>query len=319
MSEVVKVPESVKADAAVWLARMRSDGKTAADEGAFRKWLSEDPSHVVAFEALTDIWETLGSARRKPAQTRAAASSFSRRQWMMAGGASVVAATVALVIRGRAEASVFETGIGEQHHVVLTDGTQAFLDTSTRLRANFDGTTRSIELECGRCNFDVRSDDVRPFVVNASAAKIVAGRTTFDVARDGEDVTVVLIRGSAAVSGRGLAAEKPCVLKPGERLSLRRSGVLLDKPDLTRALAWQTGQIMFENVTLADAARELNRYSVIKLETDPSASPLRISGVFHVGDNVAFAQLATQLLPVSIRVEADRVYFTKDALRERKG
>jgi transmembrane sensor len=320
MSDGVKTPESVKADAAVWLARLRSDTKTAADENAFRKWLGEDPSHIAAFEEMTDIWEALGSARRTPAETRAATTSlFSRRNWMMASGATAVAATVALFVRSRAEASVYETGVGEQHHVVLADGTQAFLDTSTRLRANFDGAMRVIELESGRCNFDVKGDDARPFVVNAADTKIVAGRTTLDVSRAGEDVTVVLIRGSAAVIGRGFAAEKPCVLKPGERLSLRSSGTQLDKPDLMRTLAWQTGQIVFENVTLAEAARELNRYSVIKLEADPSAAPLRISGVFHVGDNVAFAQLATGLLPVSIRVRADRVEFTKNSSREKKG
>jgi len=183
----------------------------------------------------------------------------------------------------------------EQHHVVLADGTQAFLDTSTRLRAVFDGKTRTVELLCGRCNFDVLGDDYQPFVVNAAGAQIVAGHTTLDVSREGEDVTVILVRGSAAVSGGRLAAEKPCVLKVGERLVLRRSDVHLDRPDLSRALAWQTGQAVFENATLSDAVLELNRYSVVKLEADTSTAPLRVSGVFHVGDNVAFARLVAEL------------------------
>jgi transmembrane sensor len=84
-------------------------------------------------------------------------------------------------------------------------------------------------------------------------------------------------------------------------------------------LAWQTGQIVFENVTLAEAARELNRYSVVKIDTDFAVAPLRISGVFHVGDNVAFAQLAAQLLPLAVHVETDRVQLTKAASREEKG
>jgi transmembrane sensor len=319
MSAAVKSPEEAQAEAAVWLARLRADTKTAADEKAFREWLAENPAHVAAFEAMTDVWETLGRARRRPVEAPAAPKLVSRRQWMMAGGAAMAAASVGLMIRGSAEAAVYETGVGEQHHIVLADGTQAFLDTSTRLRMAYDGTTRRVELECGRCNFDVVANDQRPFVVDAAGAKIVAGRTTLDVAREGEDVTVVLIRGSASVTGGHVPAEKPCVLKPGERLVMRRSGMHLDRPDLTRALAWQTGQIVFENVTLAEAAKELNRYSVIKIDTDLSAAPLRISGVFQVGDNVAFAQMVTKLLPVSVNVEANRVQFTKVPSRERKG
>lgn len=319
MSALVKSPEEARAEAAFWLARLRADTKSAADETAFRTWLSEHPANAAAFEAMTDIWETLGRARRRPVEVRAETHAFSRRRLVMAGGAAMAVVTAGLLIRGSAEAAVYETGVGEQRHVVLGDGTQAFLDTSTRLRMAYDGTTRQIDLECGRCNFDVMASDKRPFVVNAADTKIVAGRTTLDVARNGEDVTVVLIRGSASVSGGRLAAEKPCVLKPGERLVLQRSGMHLDKPDLARALAWQTGQIVFENVTLAEAARELNRYSVVKIDTDLAVAPLRISGVFHVGDNVAFAQLAAQLLPISVHVENDRVQLVRSAPRERKG
>lgn len=318
MRNVTRVSPEVRAAAAVWLARIRSDDKTVADEYKFREWLAQDRAHVAAFEAMTDIWETMGAARRRPAQADETPVFFSRRRLMVGGAATAAAVAVALVFRGRAEAAVYETGVGEQHHVVLADGSQAFLDTSTRLRAAFDGKTRAVELLCGRCNFDVLGDDNRPFVVNAAGAQIVAGRTTLDVSREGEDVTVILVRGSAAVSGDQLAAEKPCVLKAGERLVLRRSDVHLDRPDLSRALAWQTGQVVFENATLSEAVRELNRYSVVKLETDTSAAPLRISGVFQVGDNIAFAQLVAELLPVSAHIETNRIQFTKDATRIKK-
>ncbi len=267
---------------------------------------------------MTDIWETMGSARRQPARSGLASVHISRRQLVAASVASVAVATGALVFNGRAEAVTYETGVGEQYHVVLADGTQAFLDTSTRLRAAFDGNARLVELECGRCNFNVREDDNRPFVVNAADEHIVAGRTALDVLRDGKDVTVTLIRGSAAVSGGRLAAEKPCVLKAGERLTVRHSEIRIDTPDLSRVLAWQTGQIVFENTMLADVVQDLNRYSVVKLEADSTAAQLRISGVFRVGDNVAFARLLVALLPVSAHIETNRIQFTKDAIRAKK-
>jgi transmembrane sensor len=307
------ISEQTKAEAAAWMARIRSDSKTPTDEIGFRQWLAADPSHTAAFEAMNDVWEALGSVRRKPAPVHQTTELLSRRRVVFAGGAAAAAVGTVLMVRGRAEASVFETGIGEQHHVVFADGTQAFLDTSTRLRTTYSGTTRLVELEYGRCNFDVMGDDGRPFMVRAAEAWIVAGLTTVDVAREGDEVSVVLVRGSASVSGGPLAAEKPCVLAPGERLTMRHSAYRLDHPDLKRVQAWQTGQIVFENSTLSDATHELNRYSTVKLEADAAAAPLRISGVFRVGDNIAFSRLAVQLLPVAAHVDANRIVFTKTA------
>lgn len=310
----VTISEQTKAEAAAWMARIRSDSKTPADEIGFRKWLAEDSSHPAAFEAMSDVWEALGSVRRKPAAVVPQSTSLlSRRRLVFAGGAAAAVSGIVLLARSRAEASVFETGVGEQHHVVLADGTQAFLDTSTRLRTTYSGTTRLVELEYGRCNFDVMGDDVRPFMVRAADAWIVTGITTVDVARQGDDVCVVLVRGSASVSGGPLAEQTPCVLAPGERLTMGHSAYRLDHPDLTRVQAWQTGQIVFENSTLSDAAHELNRYSTVKLEADAAVAPLRISGVFRVGDNVAFSRLAAQLLPVAVHVETNRILFTKTA------
>lgn len=295
----------------MWLARIRSEDKTAADERAFHEWLARSPAHIAAFEAVTDIWETMGAVRRHPVRRRWAPARVSRRGLVLAGTATAAVAATVLVFNNRAQAATYETGVGEQRRAALPDGTQVLLDTFTRLRANFGDRTRIVDLERGRCNFDVMEYDKRPFVINAADKCIVAGHTTLDVLRDGDDVTVTVVRGSAAVSGGPLAAEKPCVLSAGDRVIVGRSSAQTDKPDLTHVLAWQSGQVVFENTTLAEAVHELNQYSMIKLETDAAAAPLQISGVFRVGDNVAFARLVVALLPVAVSVDVNRIRFSK--------
>ena len=56
--------------------------------------------------------------------------------------------------------------------------------------------------------------------------------------------------------------------------------------------------ITFTDVTLAEAAAELNRYSEIKISVDAQVADERLSGVFRVGDQVAFAAALEGLMAI---------------------
>jgi transmembrane sensor len=229
-------------------------------------------------------------------------------------GAAAAAGVYFVATQQSAYASVYETSVGEQKHVVLADGTLVFLDTNTRLHASLDREIRLIALERGRCNIHVMETDKRPFIVDAATQRIVAGHTVFDVERDGDDICVVLLQGSATTAG----GETSRVLRPGDRFTAGRAGARIDRPNLTPLLAWQTGQAIFDNETLTDAIREMNRYSTVRLEvSDPAVAGMRVSGVYRVGDNVSFARSVAQLLPVGIELGTDNVRFTLDQTRKK--
>ena len=60
----------------------------------------------------------------------------------------------------------------------------------------------------------------------------------------------------------------------------------------------------------------MNRYSTDKLEIeDPTIANLRVSGVYYVGDNAAFASSVSKLLPVKMRRNANHVYLSADSAR----
>jgi transmembrane sensor len=63
---------------------------------------------------------------------------------------------------------------------------------------------------------------------------------------------------------------------------------------------------------LSQAADEMNRYSTAKLAVDPSVAGLKVSGVYRVGDNSAFAHSLTKLLPVTVRQIGDTLVLTAD-------
>lgn len=318
MSATAHITPEVRAEAAAWLARLRADDRTANDERAFQAWLKASPAHAAAFEAVTQAWEIAGALSRadrdwlerdvepsrRPLLTRRAA--------LAAGLGTLVIAGGTLVTLREAYAGVYETDIGEQKHVTLDDGTQVFLDTDTRIKVRFSEGARLVALDRGRANFRVAPDVKRAFVVEAARKRIVAGRTTFDVRRDGERVSVVLIQGKASVDGAPVEA--------GQRLIAAQAKAVVDRPNLTQALAWQTGQAIFDNQTLTEAVAEMNRYSTVKLNVaDRGIAALRMSGVYRVGDNAAFANSVAKLLPVEVRAVDGRLDLIADLARMPQG
>lgn len=57
--------ELVRAEAAVWLARLRSDRSSPQIQRNFTAWLADDPAHAAAFLRLMRIWTTAGRLQRR--------------------------------------------------------------------------------------------------------------------------------------------------------------------------------------------------------------------------------------------------------------
>jgi transmembrane sensor len=303
----------IRAEAAAWLARLRADDRNAVDEAGFHAWLAADPAHAVAFEAVDRVWSEVGGlADIRAARPVSKPSLDSRRALLAGAGALAICGSGALFLRS-ASAKVYETDVGEQKHVSLDDGSQLFLDARTRISVAFSETVRAVDLQYGRANFRVVPDYKRPFVVEAAERKIVATRCNFDVRCEDGKVQVVLIHGEAdvrpAAAAPGARGER---LHSGERLVASVDMEKRDKPDMTRQLAWQTGYESFENQNLAQAAEEMNRYSTARLEVDPAVAHLKVSGIYRVGDNGAFARSLAKLLPIAVRQDGDTLVLAPE-------
>ncbi|NWM25118.1 FecR domain-containing protein, partial [Escherichia coli] len=78
---------------------------------------------------------------------------------------------------------------------------------------------RSINLIRGRANFIVSKDPLRPFVVAAGSREVIAVGTAFDVARQGDLVSVTMVEGKVLVRRPG-APDADRMLVAGERLRM---------------------------------------------------------------------------------------------------
>lgn len=318
MSGLVPSPE-IKAEAAAWLARLHADDRDAGDEAAFRAWLAASPAHAEAFEAVDRMWSDVGGLTdlrpdllgRRALPEKHTVSRASRRA-VLAGVGFLAVAGGSVGFWRSAGAKVYETEVGEQKHVALADGSQLFLDAQTRISVRFTETVRTVDMEFGRANFRVVPDYKRPFIVEAAERKIIATRCSFDVRCEDGQVQVVLIHGEADVKPASAPDSQGERLRSGERLVASVDMEKRDKPDMTKATAWQTGYEMFENEDLAQAVEEMNRYSTATILVDPSVARLKVSGVYRVGDNSAFARSLAKLLPIAVRESGDSLILTAE-------
>ena len=301
--------QATRAEAAAWLARLRSEERTADDERGFRAWLAESRHHREAFELTNSIFDMAGAADRRLLES-GSETKVSRRH-VLRTGVGLAAASIAGFVVYLRSGSTYATEIGEQRKVSLEDGTQVQLDTDTEIRVSMSEELRRVQLRRGRANFDVAEDSVRPFEVIAGAQSVRAARSHFDVSLDGSTVSVLLEDGPVSIASEDKkeGAPSPRTVLPGQQLVfVADRGVREERPVMERATAWRGGRLAFFEDSLSDAVAQMNRYTrrpIVIL--DPEIGRMKISGNYGVGDPGAFAASLAVLLPVTVGLESDRV------------
>jgi transmembrane sensor len=300
---------AIRAQAAVWVTDLHGPERSQDLEAGVRRWLAEDPRHRQAFELATEAWQRSGSLPAQlidePRPLRPLAASISKRTTRTARFGLAGAAALSLALAAAfyfLKDQTLSTGYAEQKTVELTDGTEVTLNANSRLIVNYTEHVRQVTLTRGEALFNVTKHQSRPFVVIIGSRKVIALGTSFEIRR--EDArepafTVTLIEGRVAIEPLAASLVLPfdakdaiTLLNPGQRLRFAANTPdSLDSPSIDKVTAWQHGQIIFEDTSIRDAAKEFNRYGKRRLAIDASVpDKIRVGGVFRIGDPDSFAR-----------------------------
>jgi len=312
-------------EAIEWAHRVQTDDDVKNSE-EFKEWVRVT-KHLPVFDAVmssvTIISEFSGTPKILRMRRLALESFQSSRKadfysWHYATAAAsalslVVLICLALFYRSN-QPITYTAQFGERRTVALSDGSRILLDSNSQVDVGFTRNARLVTIERGRARFDVAHNINRPFRVSAGAGTVIAVGTAFEVEKLQAGILVTLIQGRVMVqqtdarSGNGMHAKSATTfLSPGEQLTESEDGLpVVKRVDLDTATAWETGRLVFQNVSLGDAVEEVNRYTVHPIAVDPSASKIRISGVFNAGDVNAFIKAVTAYLPVSASTNAGK-------------
>lgn len=320
------------AEASAWRARL-TEQKLDSDP-ALERWLASDPLNAAAYERAEAIWDEMGDLsgtpefmdlRRGALDVAARQGRRNRRAYHVDRPIAAALVTLAIICAGGAGAwwianqpRTYETMLGERRVVPLSDGSQVWLDSDSKVAIRYTSDARKLELLRGQARFDVAHNVARPFSVKARDETVVATGTSFNIDLTGADTRVTLIEGHVAVlagPGRGYApvqrrlqdvSSRTVELAAGQELDVVSAAPPIVKTvDLERATSWEEGRLVFENEPLAEAALRISRSSARRVSVDPAVANLRISGVFNAGDADGFVQTMSLYLPVKAESGAD--------------
>ena len=307
-------------EAALWHARLQ-DAPDASVRQSFDTWISASPARAQAFEKIRAAHEQAAALSREPAllalrqESRARAAlippkrRFGRRP---IAAALLVLAAAPLAAWGferwypapaRAPfEQTYRTAIGEQAEVSLPDGSTVRLDTGSRLHVSFTRKERRVTLD-GQGWFEVKSAN-RPFVIKAADRELNAGPGSFDVRTDPGLVRAYADNGTLSLA----AGSSSIALGDGKLLTVRGDEAAIRRlQDPVTFTGWRNGMLLFDDVPLATAVEELNRYRKQPIGVaDSAAGALRVSGSFRTAETPAFVDALKRGFPV-------RVIQNKDA------
>ncbi len=298
MIEAKNEPTQAEREAADWFSLLMQTRIENEELEAFSAW-RRTPENLAAYNRIEDISRLARSLSDDPEMRAAALEARTRRPkpqtwWQrlfarperdwgvgLAFAGVIAAAVLGLKMLG----PTYQTPIGGQRHVQLADGTRVQLNTDTALKVRFGVGVRRVDLIRGQAFFDVAHNAALPFIVTAGSTEVRAIGTRFDVRREPDGVKVVLAQGKVLVSESG-ARSTPWTLSAGQTVTTgdKAQGARPLAADLAIETAWTTGHLTFRDTPLAEAVREINRYSREKIVLGPGVPPDgRINGTFPVG------------------------------------
>lgn len=149
---------------------------------------------------------------------------------------------------------------GGEYSVVLSDGTQVWLNAESELKypVLFTGNERKVFLK-GEAYFSVTKKEGQSFVVCSDKARITVLGTEFNVNNYEEDALVAtLVKGSVVVAHENGGEQH---LNPGQQAIMNKEGEV-EVYDVETELytSWKDGYFVYRDIPLEEILKELSRW-----------------------------------------------------------
>ena len=151
--------------------------------------------------------------------------------------------------------------VGGLYELELSDGTRVWLNSVSQLRypVQFTGKERKVYLS-GEAYFDVKTDSLRPFIVESGGMNVRVYGTEFNVTayRD-EKLRTTLVQGKVGIKVDG---EKELLLRPGQMAEYDAQTKHLEVQEGNTYLytAWKEGTFAFKDETIEEIMGRLSRW-----------------------------------------------------------
>lgn len=323
MTDTANELDRIDNEASAWLVRLRSDRVSIEDKEAFSRWITQHPLHQQHFDEIAELWGDLSVCRAmdfgvdldptvaaSPSTTDTGWFGGLRLSYVGAFATLVLALFIGLVTTGNQEAPapiLYNTAVGEQERVLLSDGSTLILNTNSRVSVNISDSERSLTLLHGEAYFAVAKDAQRPFVVNLGATTATAVGTAFAIYREGESATIAVEEGIVRVASQQNPDRHHALLYADQQLLTERARLgQVESVAMASVLDWTQQRLVYEDVPLASVVQEINRYTDRKVRLSGGhLAAMSVSGVFSLEQPDEIVTALTAALDIDAKAVSD--------------
>ncbi|BBL34139.1 hypothetical protein Nstercoris_00368 [Nitrosomonas stercoris] len=302
--------------AADWCMRIHSDECNQQDREALEQWLQENPAHAQAYDKILRVWSlsehlapTVSAAEPPQEDIHIDIPRIAqppRWQWQRA---AVALSLTALLLIPLGYGGWLLNWIPDEYHrystdqarqeITLPDGTQVEMNLNTQITyANFRNRRHVSINGNGEAFFNVAHNAGHPFEISAANGMITVTGTAFNVWKYQENVVVTVTEGSVVVSNNAFDVH----LTPGMQAEYSaHDSPQSESGDLDRALAWQSGKLILDDLPLAIAIPQIARYLDQSITlNDEAVANLHIGGIYNTANLNTLINTLPQALPLTI-------------------
>ncbi len=164
--------------------------------------------------------------------------------------------------------TVLNVPAGGNYRLMLSDGTEVWLNASSRLHFpfNFGSNTREVTVE-GEAYFKVAKEANRPFIVHTRQADVQVLGTSFNVNTytPGNDKTA-LVEGSVQLQARNGQKLK---LEPGQQAEASGSALHAAPFEAEEVLSWMKGIAYYHRASIPELMEEASRFYGLSFTAAP--------------------------------------------------
>lgn len=305
------IKNQIRLQASDWVSRLNR-GLTAEEKPLLIAWINQDPKHHEAiykvatfFDNITQLEELNGVFPLEKKQnfwsTRTVIYTCSI---MIALFATFYNIWFASVNTNTQPNKLYATQLGESRQYILSDGSTMLLNTNSQAEVSFDSKQRIVKLLVGEAQFTVTKNSEAPFTVIAGEKSFTALGTVFTVTKsNNQDMELLVTEGQVLIASSDLTLpqlshkmaienekfDSTDIINDGEQALIENAQRIrtlrLSRKEIERELAWRQGMLMFNGETIAQALREVSRYTDLQFEiVDSEIADLQISGVYQAND-----------------------------------
>lgn len=299
--------------AAEWFALLRDGQASREHKIAWRNWLDARPEHKKAWHYVENISHSFETLQQTPDPQSTADNLYRanqrlrQRRRLLSGLLSVaVIGFVGQLSWNRkwlpdsvmAINADYRTGVGQQRHITLADGSQLWLNTASAINVDYTTQQRRIELLHGEIYIQTAKDPGRSFIVDTSHGRLTALGTQFNVMNHSHDIELAVYEGAVAVQTLN---NQQAELQAGERNRFNADQIQAKQHVITARQAWRQGLLVAEDMTLEDLISELNRYHYGYINITEEIAQLKVYGSFPLNHTERTLSMLTRVLPIQVR------------------